>query len=111
MSGSASLPRFRKRSSLRQPHLPHQLSKPWVGAYGVEHEVSLQTYQLRIALLISRVEPLESLIFVPQVGIQGSNQVRRDVASFTLACRVSMPLMRAPFQPAERSPCSIAEAA
>jgi hypothetical protein len=23
-------------SSLRQPHLPHQLSKPWVGAYGVQ---------------------------------------------------------------------------
>ena len=22
--------------SLRQPHLPHQFSKPWVGTYGVE---------------------------------------------------------------------------
>jgi hypothetical protein len=27
---------------LRQPHFPHQLSKPRVGAYGVELEVSFQ---------------------------------------------------------------------
>ena len=40
--GSAGIP-FDHRS-LRQPHLPHQLSKAWVGAYGVEQEVSLQRH-------------------------------------------------------------------
>lgn len=36
---SASFQRARKArmaSLLRQPHLPHQLSKLWVGTYGVE---------------------------------------------------------------------------
>jgi len=29
------------KCSLRQPHLAHQLGKPWVRTQGVEHEVSL----------------------------------------------------------------------
>ena len=39
MSGSASFQKARKAgwpSLLREPHLPHQLSKPWVGTNGVE---------------------------------------------------------------------------
>ena len=72
------------RCSLRQPHFPHQLSKPWVGTYGIEYEVSLQVDQSPIAVLISGVKPSESLIFVFQGGIEHSNRVRRQVTSLTL---------------------------
>jgi hypothetical protein len=50
MSGSTVFPEGEeisdgqiRASLLRQPHFPHQFSKPWVGADGVENEVSFQT--------------------------------------------------------------------
>ena len=50
MSGSTVFPEGEEISDgqirpslLRQPHFPHQFSKPWVGADGVENEVSFQT--------------------------------------------------------------------
>ncbi len=57
MSGSASFQSEIKSvnpirtSLLRQPHLPHQFSKSWVGTNGVECEVSLQLHQPPVTLL------------------------------------------------------------
>ncbi len=34
---------LRRALLLWEPNLPHQLSKPWVGTYRVEQEISLQT--------------------------------------------------------------------
>jgi hypothetical protein len=91
MSGSASFQRVTKAqnwsSSLRQPDFAHQLSKPWVGAYGVESEVSLQPRQEPIALLIGGVEPTESAIFVSQVGIQCGNLVGGLLSAWVLLSR------------------------
>jgi hypothetical protein len=69
---------------LRQPYLPHQLSKARVGMQRVECEVSLQLRQQPIALLIGGVEPLEGVILVSQIGIQGSNLVGGRVARLAL---------------------------
>ena len=55
----------RQQASLpRQRHFPLQLSKPRIGADGIEHEVRLQTHQTFIVFLERGVEPLKSLIFV-----------------------------------------------
>src|SRR5437868_4684674 len=72
-------------SLLRQPHFAHQLSKSRIGTQRVEQEIGFQTDQVEIALLISSVEPFESLIFVSQVGIELSNFVSRRVAGLALS--------------------------
>jgi hypothetical protein len=69
---------------LRRSHQAQQVSVARVGTQGVEQKVSLQTRQQPITLLISGVEPPESLIFISQVGIQGSNPVSRRVPSLAL---------------------------
>src|SRR5438094_3555862 len=74
-----------RASLLRQPHPPHQLSKLRIGTQRVEQEIGFQTDQVEIALLISSVEPFESLIFVSQVGIELSNFVSRRVAGLGLS--------------------------
>src|SRR5215510_9992594 len=71
-------------SLLRQPHLPHQLSKAWIGTQGVKQEISLQTQHPHISLPIGDVEPPECLIFVSQIGMEGCDIVRRKIASLTL---------------------------
>ena len=65
---------------LRQPDLPHQFGKAWVGTQRIEIEVRLQPLQLPISLLISCVEPPKGLIFVSHVGVKSSNYVRRTIA-------------------------------
>ena len=69
MSGSASFQRVRKA---------------WIGAEGIKLEFSLQSQQQPIALLISSVQPPESLIWLSQVGIKEGNPAGRIVASLAL---------------------------
>src|SRR5439155_25850153 len=76
--------RFRT-SLLRQPDFVHQLSKSRVRTHRVEQEIGFQTDEVEIALLIRRVEPFESPIFVSHVGIEESNVVRGRVASLALS--------------------------
>src|ERR1700738_3284800 len=85
MSASASFQRRQTGNELlRQPDFAHQLSKPRVGVQGVELEISLQTQQIEIALLIGSVEPFEGPIFVVQLGVEGCERVRRRVANLAL---------------------------
>jgi hypothetical protein len=59
------------------PTFRTQTGNLWVGTQGLECEVSFQANEKLIVFLKRCVEPLESLIFVAQVGIELSNLVRR----------------------------------
>src|SRR5262245_40593673 len=76
--------RSQRPSLLWQPHFPHQLRKAWVGTQGGQQEVSLQTHQPTVSLLISGIQPPERLIFVSQIGIETCDVIRREVAILTL---------------------------
>jgi hypothetical protein len=69
---------------LRQPHFPHQLSKPWIRTQRIKQEVGLQTLQKPIALLISSLEPPEGVIFVSHIGREESDIGGRWIASCAL---------------------------
>src|ERR1017187_3695930 len=75
---------YRQPLLLWEPHPPHQFGEPWVGTQRIEEGVRLQTQQKFIALLTGSVEPVESLIFVSQVGIELSNPVCRKVTILAL---------------------------
>jgi len=57
---------------LRQADFAHQFGKPRIRAQRIELEVGVQTNEQPIVLLISDVEPMESLLFISQVGVEAS---------------------------------------
>src|SRR5271166_575556 len=58
--------------------------KTRIGTQRVELERSVQSDQAPIVFSIGDVEPLKSLLFVSQVGVEAGNDQRRVVAILTL---------------------------
>ena len=79
---SISLARRLNYRLLRQTDFPHQFGKTGIGTQRIELEVSVQTHQQPVVFAICRVEPLESVLLVAQVGIQAGNLQRRLVPGF-----------------------------
>src|SRR5579863_10572008 len=67
-----------------QSDFAHQFGESRIRTQRSERKLRFQSCQLPIAFLASRIEPLERLILIPQVGVERCNGERRIVAPITL---------------------------
>src|SRR5580658_4591594 len=78
-------PRSGVLSRLRQTDFANQFGVAGVGAETIHLKCGVQFSQQEIMLAVPRVQPLEGLLLIAQVGVETGDQVRGHITNLALS--------------------------